>query len=475
MNSFKPRLFETFTEIAAKTPDAIVIRHEDVAYSYHDLHRHLRRAELYILEHLIRQEDSAEAPIYVCFWGENHPIALLLPLVCSKLGLTYVPISPLCPKERVAEIVRSLNGILIGQEVFEVSEREAALHEARISELQAARKTDQSRQKYLLGFYTSGTSGLPKLALIPEEQVIENVQAAIQVQGLSQTDRIFAGLSLCHSGGLGIQALPGLLSGARINLKTKVSPETLADPSDDSNVLLLVPSVLQKLKLSRHETNVKWSRFRLVGIGSAPFAIGLVDPIIEAGAEVMNIYGLTEAGPVLFTKSLTKGVPPSIGYPSTGLEWKIEAATDELLVRGKIVQAAYLSGNAIEHVHDSGGWFNTRDRFALRQNQLYFLGRTTATFNVGGMKVHAEKVEAAIEELPGVQGCLINIRTHRVFGEILVAHVEISGASPSKRNLLRNLRQRHPDLSRYEIPREVEFVENLPRTTIGKKMRGRAP
>lgn len=453
-------LYEIFLKLVKETPNEVAIQFGGELFTYQDLQNRILSIETSIVERVMQRNFSPGDQVYICYWGDNHPIALVLPLVCSKLGLTYVPISPLYPKERVSEVVASLNVVLLSQTDFEIRKPKGNPIPS------------HDRQKYLLGFYTSGTTGLPKLALIPEEQVMTNTEASIRVQSLGRGDQILAGLSLCHSGGLGIQALPGLLSGARINLKTNLTPEALANASDSSNVVLLVPSLLQKLKLSRHGQNIRWQRFRLVGIGSASFTASLVEPILDAGSQVLNIYGLTEAGPVLFTEILTKGEAPSIGRPTTKTEWKIDENTSELLVRGKIAQAVYQSDHVIDHVHDNEGWFNTRDRVESRDNKLYFLGRTNATFNIGGMKVHAEKIEAAIENLPGVTGCLLIGRKHAVFGEILVAQVELSDLGISKRQLIRLLRGRHPEFSRYEIPREIEFVERLARTTIGKKMRG---
>lgn len=464
MNSLNPTLFEIFRKLANSTPTATAVRHENVEYTYGELLEMANSAEAAIFELLSKCGTQTPDPIFICYWGENHPLALVLPLVCSKLGLTYVPISPLYPEERVKEIVTSLNGFLFG---FENLGSRPKLKSTDLLER-------RERQEHLLGFYTSGTTGAPKLALIPESQILTNTEAAIQAQNLGRTDRVLAGLSLCHSGGLGIQALPGLLSGARLNLVKGLTPDVLADSKDDSNVMLLVPSFLQKLKLSRHNDQIIWKRFRLVGIGSAAFTADLIAPLLEAGTTVMNIYGLTEAGPVLFTEKLKRSEVPSIGLATTDTEWRIDPQTAELLVRGQIAQTVYRSENSIQRVHDENGWFNTRDRVELRNGKLYFLGRTNATFNIGGMKVHAEKVEAAIEGIPGVDGCLLVSRKHSVFGEILVAKVELTDSSLSKRQLIKMLRTRHPELTRYEIPREIEFVEKLARSTIGKKLRGRA-
>jgi acyl-CoA synthetase (AMP-forming)/AMP-acid ligase II len=246
---------------------------------------------------------------------------------------------------------------------------------------------------------------------------------------------------------------------------------------------LLVPSFLQALRLSERARQIDWSKLRHVGIGSAPLTRHLFETFRGVPIRLLNIYGLTEAGPFLASCDLTEKTPAlmdvmPIGHINKRFEWK-QSDSGELFIRGPAAQAVYsrrardIKAPELIPTYDSDGWVATGDAVRNLNGLLYFMHRMDETLNVGGMKVTPSRIEAVFESMPGVRGCIVKARQHAVFGSVLVAMLEIDRsaidiAKIEKRDLVREAKKR---LSSYETPREVEFVERVPRSAIGKKLR----
>ncbi len=468
-----------FVKLVAENPEAPALVWKSRVFR----RRELKSALLNLVKEICKSQNKT-----VGYWGENHPLALLLPLACSAAGKTYFPFSPLYNFSTVSALCKEYDTLLV-----------CPNHAARWDKTFLDWTTSASNEVLefpahspaaLIAFQTSGTTDKPKRVLLPESHVLSNIDEAIRAQSLRETDRILLVLSLCHSGGLCIQALPGLLAGACMTMHpsfqvsefmaafqpNKVEPFYLACPT----TTLLVPTYLRRLLKSEDAEISALSRTHFIGIGSAPVTADVLAPFIANGTKFLNIYGLTEAGPVLATQlidssNLDLDQDPPIGKPGTDIEWKIDSHTAEFSVRGPSVSASYEENHVVTPSTTAEGWFNTRDLVSHENGVLRFLGRLSATFNIGGMKVHGERVENAFERLPGVAACVVNSRQHQGFGEILVALVERDPTSDlkSRRDLLKRLRETETGLAEHEIPREIEFVDSIPRSSIGKKIRSR--
>lgn len=431
------------------------------------------------------------------FWGSNHPFGLLMPIACVALGKTWAPLSPMLKRETAVACAAEMGAYLIDVDSDEKwsslwMQPNGSVQSDDLDAIVTAildLSVHDSETAFALCFQTSGSSGTPKQVLLPESHVLANVMAAVEEQGLTTSDRVLLLLSLSHSGGLCIQALPGLLSGALLILQSGFSVQSCIEALTSDRVelmpttTLLVPSFLQALRLSERAKQIDWSKLRHVGIGSAPLTRHLFETFRGVPIRLRNIYGLTEAGPFLASCELTEETPAlmdvmPIGYIHKRFEWK-QSDSGELFVRGPAAQAIYSrrvgEAKAPELIatYDADGWVATGDAVRNLNGLLYFIHRMDETLNVGGMKVMPSRIEAVFESIPGVRGCVVKARQHAVFGSVLVALLEIDQSiiditKIKKRHLVREAKKH---LSSYETPREVEIVERVPRSTIGKKLR----
>ncbi len=472
-------LFHRLQTLAARAPHSAVTTIED---------RELTRAQfldetLKLVEWLTQQ--GLRAGERVLYWGKNDPLMLMLPFACSQLDLTLVPVSDLHAKSTAKHVAMALDvSLVIGKEDIEgvrnlnIAQVKSELRRLKTS-APSANASSQTTARII--FLTSGSTGVFKAIAISESHLLANIDAAIAGQSLSDQDVVLLNLSLCHSGGLCIQTLPAILAGAYVTLGKGFTPKGLAEAfavDQKPTVTLTVPSQLRMLKMSLAWDKVMLDQMRLIGIGSAPLMPTLAVASLDRGLKLMNIYGLTEAGPYAIAgwisgKSVQGAV--NLGTATRGMEVRLEQRDHgEILLRGPAVQASILEaksgGGEIRRLSGPEGWFRTGDYGFKQGDSFYFNGRLSEIINVGGMKVDPVEVENVLMEMPGVAACAVVSREHSLLGESLVACIEPAPQTTLSRQSV--LKHCLLTLSRYKVPREIKIFDKLPRSAIGKILKG---
>jgi O-succinylbenzoic acid--CoA ligase len=175
---------------------------------------------------------------------------------------------------------------------------------------------------------------------------------------------------------------------------------------------------------------------------------------------VVTTYGLTETG---------SGVVYD-GVPLDGVDVRIDEG--EVLVRGPMLLRCYRDGRI---PFDSEGWFRTGDAGSIgADGRLTVAGRIGDMIITGGENVWPAPVEEALRAHPGVAEAAVAGRPDPEWGQKVVAWVV--PADPRRRPTLEELRDLVGErIARYAAPRQVVFVESLPRTSIGKVRRDDLP
>ncbi len=155
----------------------------------------------------------------------------------------------------------------------------------------------------------------------------------------------------------------------------------------------------------------------------------------------------------------------------------IKVVAASLRLRSARTASRYV-GAGVPALMDSEGFVDTGDIVERRGQRYHFVGRKDGIINVGGLKVHPEEVEAAINRHAGVWGSLVKSRKSPITGAIVVADVVLK-ASPDgadagprlvalEREIIDACRR---DLAPYKVPAAVRFVPALPMSATGKLVR----
>jgi fatty-acyl-CoA synthase len=329
--------------------------------------------------------------------------------------------------------------------------------------------------------YTSGTTGRPKGAIIPHDQVIWNCINTIASWGLTENDVSPVFTPMFHAGGLFAFLTPLFYVGGRVVLGRDFDPdESLRIIQEERcTVILGVPTLFQMWLETEAFSEADFSHVRFFISGGAPCPVPLINKWREkAGTVFRQGYGLTEVGPNCFSMTDQESVVKtgSVGKPVFHSRMRLvdenghdvgEGETGELLIQGPHVCAGYWHNPEATASSLVDGWFHTGDMARVDSDGFYTIaGRYKDMIISGGENVYAAEVEAVFLEHPAVAECALIGKPHEKWGEVgLMVVVLKNGASTTAAALQEHSREQ---LARYKVPKEVIFVEELPHSPYGK-------
>ena len=333
-----------------------------------------------------------------------------------------------------------------------------------------------------LVLYTSGTTGAPKGALLTDRNIASNLDMLARAWAWTDADTIVHALPLFHVHGLVLGWFGALRRGGMLRWVPRFAPDDLAAALRDHApaTLFAVPTMYHRLCEAAEQSPAVADALRsarLLVSGSAPLSVADHTRLERlTGQRAIERYGLTETLINCSTRHDGDRRPGSVGPPLEGVELRLvddarapltSDDSGEIAVRGPHVFAGYVGNEAATRaVLDADGWFYTGD-VASRDpdGELRIIGRrSTDIIKCGGFKVGAGEVEAVLLEHPAIAEAAVIGAPDPDLGERIVAFVVTRGPVDA-RALEDHVASR---LSPHKRPREVRFVESLPRTALGK-------
>jgi malonyl-CoA/methylmalonyl-CoA synthetase len=341
----------------------------------------------------------------------------------------------------------------------------------------------------LLVLYTSGTTGLPKGAVLTARNVAFNLDALAKAWRWTAADTVVHALPLFHVHGLVLGLFGSIRVGGALDWFPRFVPrEVAAALRSGRTMFFAVPTMYHRLSEAAPadpEIVAGLRHARLLVSGSAALPQRDQARLEElTGRRVIERYGLTET---LINCAVRLDDPPSagsVGAAIEGIELKLvddqrrtldardDATLGEIAVRGPHVFAGYLNRpDATAAVKDADGWFFTGDLACMKPDgQVRIVGRrATDLIKCGGYKVGAGEVEAALLEHPSVREAAVLGAPDVDLGERIVAYVVLS--QPTEPQVLQDFAA--AQLSPHKRPREVHAIDELPRNAMGKVVKAR--
>ena len=325
--------------------------------------------------------------------------------------------------------------------------------------------------------YTSGTTGRPKGAMLTHSNIS---CAEIQLNGWfkpflrPQGEVISAIVPFFHIYGINVCIHFCVHNGFSLVVFPKFDPKITIEAIKKWHISLLwgVPAIYAALyRVYQGEPNqCDFSSIRFCGSGTTSFPEELYHTTEKiTGSLIIEGYGLTETSP------LTHINPPtdarqigSIGIPLPDTKVKIDFQSGELLVKGpQVFKGYWCDSQSTENAFTGDGFFRTGDVAEMTNNGFFQIkDRLKDMINVRGEKICSREVEIIIESHPAIEEVAVVGKKDDFWGEKVVAYVKLKeGTNASFDELISYCETKLAD---FKLPKEIVFVDQFPRTAIGK-------
>jgi fatty-acyl-CoA synthase len=328
--------------------------------------------------------------------------------------------------------------------------------------------------------YTSGTTGLPKGALITPEMLFWNSVSTGLRLDLTHDDVALSFLPFFHTSGWHVLNTPLFHRGAKVVFLKKFEPGRVLRLCDEHRVSILfgVPTTLDLMARTPDFAQASLRSVRFAIVGGEPMPLELIRTWEGRGIAIRQGFGLTEFGPNVFSLSASDSVRKmgSIGFPNFYVEARVVAddgstieddRVGELWLKGPACTPGYWRNEAATRDALRDGWFLTGDLVRRDAEGFFFVaGRKKDMFISGGENVYPVEVERFLSTHPKVREVAVLGVPDPRWGEVGKAFVAPhEGQALTAEELLAFC---HGQLARYKIPRYVEVRQELPKGDSGK-------
>ncbi len=480
-------------------PDKTAIRFEGEDISYAAFDARIRRVAAMLRNGLgIGRGDR------VAFLGLNSPDMLALLFACSRLGAILVPLNwRLAPPEHryilkdsgtkalfveseFADGCDAIVGDLPGcRYVRMVGNADGRVDFASLVADADGDDVDPAAgpEDPVLIVYTSGTTGRPKGAVLTQRALTFNAVNSIAMHDMTSADVVLTNLPMFHVGGLNIQTTPAFHAGATVVLQRRFETDATvrAIAEDGPTLMILVPALMAALMQHPAWPEIDFSRLRAINTGSTTIPMSLVDAYLDRGVPIIQVYGSTETAPIAIHQRIpdawtTRG---STGRAALHCDARIvdpegrplgPGVRGEIVVRGPNVMTEYWNDPEASAEALRGGWFHTGDIGHTDERGLYYVDDRVKDMIISGSEnIYPAELEMVLDGCPGIAQAAVVGRPDERWGEVAVAVVvPKSGVSLSREAVLALF---EGQLARFKHPRDVIFLDDLPRNVMGKVLK----
>ena len=329
--------------------------------------------------------------------------------------------------------------------------------------------------------YTGGTTGQPKGAMLTHANLTTNAHQLLFVDPVrGGEDRIIGALPLFHIFANTVILNRTVANRGAIIMLPRFSAYDVADAIARTRPTALpgVPSMFETLLDHPRFPGIDWSSLATCVVGGAPLPERLATRFEKStGIALTQGYGLTEtAGVVAANRTGDQVLPSCVGAPLAGTSIRIvdpdaphedvsAGALGEILVSGPQVMSGYL--NEPPGTQFSGKYLRTGDIGHLdRDGRLHVVDRIKDMISVGGFKAYPRNIEDVLRSHPDIIDAAVVAKPHERLGEVPQAFVVQRRGKPL--GIFQAMEWVNERVSKHERLFGLEFVDELPRTPIGK-------
>lgn len=426
---------------------------------------------------------------------DKSPEAVCLYLGCVRAGIIYLPLNTGYPPRELEHFFRDAEPRVVvcrpaDRDMVEDLatrcgvERVVTLGPSGDGSLMAienpgdAFETVSSRGEDIAAIlYTSGTTGKPKGAALTHANLGSNAVTLHDYWGFRDGDVLLHALPLFHTHGLFVACHCSLLNGTPMLLLPRFDVDQVIALLPRATVFMGVPTFYTRLLASEDFDRDVCAHMRLFVSGSAPMLEQTHHEFTErTGHRILERYGMTECGMSTSNPLHGERKPGTVGLPLPGVSLRVVDEAGKPVPVGEIGQIEFKGPNVFQgywrmpektaEEFTEDGFFRSGDLGTIDEDgYVSIVGRDKDLIISGGYNVYPKEVEICIDGLQGViESAVIGV-PDADFGERVVAVVVPDGDAPSEEEAIAALR---PLLAAYKLPKQIVFLEELPRNAMGK-------
>ncbi|WP_326671591.1 acyl-CoA synthetase [Streptomyces canus] len=470
---------------ARRTPARVAVEYGERSWTYEELDDAVSRAARLLLDHGLDRGDRVGA------YGHNSDAYLIAFLACARAGLVHVPVNQNLTGDDLAYIVGQSGSTLVltdpdlagrlpeGVRTVPLRDADSSLL-ARLATASPYDGPEPRSEDLVQLLYTSGTTALPKGAMMTHRALVHEYLSAITACDLSAGDRPVHSLPLYHSAQMHVFLLPYLAVGATNVILDAPDGDRLFDLIEQGRAdsLFAPPTVWIGLS-NRPDFETR----DLGGLRKAYYGASIMPvPVLERLRERLpklafyNCFGQSEIGPLatVLAPDEHKGRMDSCGRTVLFVDARVVDENGKDVPDGTPGEIVYRSPQLCEGYWDKpeeteaafrDGWFHSGD-LAVRDAHGYFtiVDRVKDVINSGGVLVASRQVEDALYTHDAVaEVAVIGLPDERWIEAVTA--VVVPRGEVTEAELLDHAREK---LAHFKAPKRVVFVDELPRNASGK-------
>ncbi|MFF9144551.1 fatty acyl-CoA synthetase [Streptomyces sp. NPDC014861] len=470
---------------AERVPGRTALRYADRAWTYAELDAAVSTAAA-----VLRREPGLVPGARVATYGHNSDAYLIAFLACARAGLVHVPVNHHLTGDDLGYLLDQSGSSLVladpgladripsGVPVRALRDAPGSLLDA-LAESEPYDSDSDPRDLVQL-LYTSGTTALPKGAMMTHRALVHEYASAIEALGLSEDDRPVHALPLYHSAQTHVFLLPYLAVGAESTLLEGPDPEALFGLVEEGRADSFFAPPTVWIALAEHPgfAGRDLSALRKAYYGASIMPV----PVLERlrghlpGLAFYNCFGQSEIGPLATVLGPHEhdGRMDSCGRTVRHVEARVvdedgkdvpDGTPGEIVYRSPQLCEGYWAKPEETAAAFRDGWFRSGD-LAVRDaaGYLTIVDRVKDVINSGGVLVASRQVEDALYTHPAVAETAViglpDARWIEAVTAVVVPRGEVTEAE-----LLAHARDR---LSSFKAPKRIVFTDALPRNASGK-------
>ncbi|MFI9151664.1 acyl-CoA synthetase [Streptomyces sp. NPDC053367] len=470
---------------ARRTPARVAVEHRDRTWTYEALDDAVSRAAAVLLAEGLTPGDRVAA------YGHNSDAYLIAFLACARAGLVHVPVNQNLTGDDLAyPIGQSGSAVVLadpdlahrlpsGARVLPLRDAEDSLL-ARLAGTAPYDGPEARGEELVQLLYTSGTTALPKGAMMTHRALVHEYLSAITALDLSAGDRPVHALPLYHSAQMHVFLLPYLAVGATNIVLDAPDGDTLLDLIEQGRVdsLFAPPTVWIGLSHRPDFATRDLGGLRKAYYGASIMPVPVLERLRERLPELAfyNCFGQSEIGPLatVLGPDEHRDRPASCGRPVLFVDARVVDEKGDDVPDGTPGEIVYRSPQLCEGYWDKpeeteqafrDGWFHSGD-LAVRDADGYLtiVDRVKDVINSGGVLVASRQVEDVLYTHEAVAEVAVIGLPDEKWIEAVTA-VVVPRGEVGEAELIAHAREH---LTAFKAPKRIVFTDSLPRNASGK-------